>query len=141
MRKKNKVGDFWHWFIGSFSALSVLSLLKILASWAWNKFPPVRQLKRDREYIQLLRKEEIRYLAILKSLVAELKASSSSVVQAHLEQAQMEAIVGQDNRDAREALVSAMQQSLAKTIHQISDITSEESMKHHQEIAVLVEDY
>ncbi len=55
--------------------------------------------------------------------------------------ASLPAIVGPDNKDAREALVSAIQQSLAKTIHQISDITSEESMKHNREIAMLVEVY
>src|SRR5260370_18795390 len=73
MRKKKMMSDFWHWFIGSFSALSVLSIQKIIASWAWNKFPPVRQLKKDQEKYRKLCKEESYHLALLKALVDELE--------------------------------------------------------------------
>jgi hypothetical protein len=134
MRKKNKMGDIWHWFIGSFSALSVFSLLKVIASWAWNKLPAVQRLKKDQEVYSKLRKAEADHLARLKALIDEIEEGCIQETLACLKDMRVTSDL------ATQPVLTSLHQRLSNVIRHINNEAAAMQTSHNRIVGRLIQE-
>jgi hypothetical protein len=128
------MGDFWHWFIGSFSALSVFSLLRVIASWAWNKLPAVQRLKKDQELYSKLRKAEADHLALSKALIDEIEEGCIQGTLACLKDMRVTSDL------ATQEVLTSLQQRLSNVIRRINNEAAAMQTSHNRIVGRLIQE-